>query len=300
MRLSRFDIIRQGVYNGSSGNFPEFLLKEAPAVDFFSGLSGIYLGKLSLSSILSALVILIVCYFIIRFANKALKKVLAKTRLEKGLCGFLSSALRILLWAVAVILVAGSLGIDTASLVALLSVAGLALSLAIQGVAANLFSGVTLLVTKPFVSGDYVSIGGMEGTVQSIGLFHTQMLTLDNRMVYIPNSEITGGKVLNFSHEPIRRVDLLITASYDDPVEGVKDALRELCAETPDVLSDPAPFAAVASYKDSCIEYTVRAWTKTSNYWPVYHAINDGALAALKKHGYDMSYNHVNVHIIDK
>ena len=269
-------------------------------MNFFNSLSGIYLGKLSLSSILSAVIILIVCFFIIRFANKALKKALAKSKLEKGLCGFLSSALRIALWAVSVVIVAGSLGIDTASLVAVLSVAGLALSLAIQGIAANLFSGVTLLVTKPFVSGDYVSIGGMEGTVQSIGLFHTTVLTLDNRMVFVPNSEITSSKVLNFSHEPIRRVDLLITAGYDCPVEGVKAALRELCAETPDVLLDPAPFVAVANYKESCIEYTVRAWTATPNYWPVYHAINDNALAALQKHGYDMSYGHLNVHIIDK
>lgn len=269
-------------------------------MSFFSGLSGIYLGSLSLSSILSAILLFIVCVILIRILSKIVSKALEKSKMEKGLRSFIRSALKVALWAIAVIIIAGSLGIDTASLVAVLSVAGLALSLAVQGIAANLFSGVTILATKPFVSGDYVSLGGMEGNVESVGLFHTTILTLDNKLIYVPNSEVTASKVMNYSHEPLRRVDINVCASYDDEIGSVKAALMELMESDTRIKRDPAPFVSVMSYKDSCIEYVMRAWTDTANYWDVFFALNEGALPALTKHGCSMSYNHMNVHVIEK
>lgn len=269
-------------------------------MSFFSSLSDIHLGKLSLSSILSAVVIFIICLIAIRIVSTFIRKAMEKSKLEKGLKSFIGSAVRIGLWAIAVIIVAGSLGIDTASLVAVLSVAGLALSLAVQGIAANLFSGVTILATKPFVSGNYVALGGIEGTVESIGLFHTTILTIDNKLIYVPNSEITSSKVTNYTHEPQRRVDITFGASYDCPVEEVKAAVMDLMTGCEKVLSDPAPFVSVLSYKDNNIEYVLRAWCDTADYWDVFFAMNEGLLPTLQKHGCAMSYAHVNVHVVEK
>lgn len=269
-------------------------------MDIFSSLSDIYLGSLSLSSILSAIVIFIVCLIVIKIVSKIVGKALERSKLEKGLRSFVSSAVKIALWAVVVIIVAGSLGIDTASLVAVLSVAGLALSLAVQDIAANLFSGVTILATKPFVSGEYVSINGVEGSVESIGLFHTTMLTTDNKIIYVPNKEVTANKIVNFSHEPLRRVDITVGVSYDSPMENVKTALSELMAADERIVKDPAPFVGVLSYKASNIEYVMRAWVNSADYWGVFFALNEATLAALEKHGCAMSYDHVNVHIVEK
>ena len=269
-------------------------------MEIFSNLSEIYLGSLSLSSILSAIVIFIVCLIVIKIVSKIIGKALERSKLEKGLRSFVSSAVKIALWAIVIIIVAGSLGIDTASLVAVLSVAGLALSLAVQDIAANLFSGVTILATKPFVSGEYVSINGVEGSVESIGLFHTTMLTVDNKIVYVPNKEVTANKIINFSHEPLRRVDITVGVSYDSPMENVKAALSELMAADERIVNEPAPFVSVLSYKNSSIEYVMRAWVNSADYWDVFFALNEGTLSALTKHGCAMSYDHVNVHIVEK
>ena len=178
--------------------------------------------------------------------------------------------------------------------------AGLALSLSIQGIAANLFSGVTILATKPFVTGNYVAVGGIEGTVESIGLFHTTVKTIDNKLVFVPNSEVTSSKVTNFTHEPLRRVDIPFGTDYSCPVGDVKAAIDELMRSNEKVLDDPAPFVSVLSYKGSNIEYVLRAWCKTEDYWDVFFAMNEGLLPALKKHGCAMSYDHVNVHVVEK
>ena len=265
---------------------------------FFGKLSGIYLGTLSLSSILSAIVIFIICLIVTRILSKVLGKAMEKSKLEKGLKSFILSAIRIGLWAIVIVIVAESLGIPTASLVAVLSVAGLALSLAIQGIASNLFSGVTVLATKPFVSGDYVELGGVSGTVHAVGLFHTTILTVDNKLIYVPNSDVTSSKIINYSHEPKRRVDITVNVAYDSPIEEVKAALTELMEGDARILHDPAPFVSILSYKGSTVEYVIRAWVNTADYWDVYFALNEGLLPALAKHGCEMSYDHVNVHMV--
>ena len=269
-------------------------------MNFFSSMEGIKLGSLSVSSILSAIVVFIICLIVIKIISALIKKALERSKMEKGLKSFITSAVKIALWAIAIVIVAGNLGIDTASLVAVLSVAGLALSLAVQGIAANLFSGVTILATKPFVSGNFVSVGGVEGVVESIGLFHTTIKTIDNKLIFVPNSEVTSSKVINFTHEPMRRVDITFGADYGCPVEDVKAAVTELMREHPLVLEEPAPFVSVLSYKGSNIEYVLRAWCKTEDYWTVFFAMNEGLLTALKKHGCGMSYEHVNVHMVEK
>ncbi len=179
-----------------------------------------------------------------------------------------------------------------------MSIAGVALSLSIQGLLSHVFSGVSVLSVKPFVAGDYVEINGVAGSVREVRLISTCIVTIDNRVIYIPNSEVASSKLVNFSREPLRRVDLPVCASYESPQEAVIEALYELMREDPAVLLEPAPFASVMSFKESSVEYILRAWTKSEDYWDVYFRLNEAVREKFAEKGVDMSYQHLNVHMI--
>ena len=159
--------------------------------------------------VLKAIGLFVVCYIAIKILRKASDKILDKSKhLDPSLKTFFASAVNVLLWAIAVMIVASALGINITSLVAIMSVAGVALSLALQGLLANVFSGITLLASRPIAVGNFVEIGGQSGTVRSIGLFYTCLATTDNKIIYVPNGDISGSKIINYSTEPVRRVDL--------------------------------------------------------------------------------------------
>lgn len=270
-------------------------------MNLFDSLSTIKLGSISLSSILSALVVYIICYAAIKILCRAFEKMLNASRhLDASLKSFFRSAIKASLWTIAVIIIAGTLGIPVTSLVAVLSVAGVALSLALQGLLSNLFSGITILTTHPFKVGDYVEIGGQEGTVKSIGLFYTGIATVDNRIVYAPNGNVTSGQIINHTAEDLRRVVIAITASYDSATEDVRAACLDAIAMTETALSEPAPFVAIKSYGSSSIEYTVRAWCKSSDYWDTFFGLNENLRVCFEKHGAEMSYDHLNVHLMNE
>ena len=220
-------------------------------------------------------------------------------KIDGTLKGFIHSAVKIILWILTGIIVAGALGIPTTSLVALISIAGLALSLSVQNILSNLFSGLTLLVSKPFKSGDYVEVGGRNGIIKSVGLFYTQLNTLDNVSINIPNSDVTGTTVINYSREPLRRVDRVFSASYESSTENVKAAVFEAISRDEKILRDPAPFVRLSEYKDSCIEYTVRVWCKCADYWDVFFNLNENVRDCFAEKGVEMTYNHMNVHILE-
>lgn len=259
---------------------------------------GLSVGTASLlASIIAALIIALICYIMIKVLNRVAVKVFQKMHLEAGVQSFLSSAINIALWFVAVLIIAPIFGIEVTSLIAVLSVAGLALSLSVQSIMSNVFSGVTVLTTRPFVVGNFVELNGVMGTVNTIGIFYTTIKTPDNKLIYIPNSEVTSAKIINYSHEEIRRVDLNFCVSYKDKTEDVKASLIETAKADARVLSDPAPFAAILSYKDSTIEYVLRTWVKGSDYWDVYFALNESVRDGFEKNGIELSYSHLNVHI---
>ena len=257
------------------------------------------LKSAKLTTVLEAVGLFIVCYIAIKLLRKAIDKILGRSKhLDPSLKSFFASAVNVVLWAIAVMIVASALGINITSLVAILSVAGVALSLALQGLLANVFSGITLLASRPIAVGNFVEIGGQSGTVRSIGLFYTCLATPDNKIIYVPNGDITGSKIINYSTEPVRRVDLNIGTSYDCPTETVRSAILEAVANTDKVLSDPAPFVALAAYNASNIEYTVRVWCNTEDYWDVHFALNEHIRDSFDRHGVEMSYEHLNVHIM--
>lgn len=262
---------------------------------FFEYLEGVKIGSMSLATLLGALVVFLICLAAIRIIKRIVSGIIGRSHLEKGLTSFINSVVSVGLWAVAIVIIAGTLGIPTASLVALLSVVGLALSLSVQGIMTNLFSGVTILVTRPFVAGQFVEIGGVSGTVSAIGMFHTQILTSDNRRIFIPNGDVTSAKIVNYSDAPLRRVEINVCASYDCPTQTVKDALLAAAKAVPEVLSEPGAAAYLLSYQDSNIEYTLRVWVNNADYWPVYFALTELVREKFDEFGVTMSYPQVKI-----
>ena len=257
------------------------------------------LGLAGLGNILNAVLVFLVCLVAIKIVMNIVGKLLDRSKkLDGALKGFAKTALRIALLAITVIIVADKLGIPTASLVTALGVAGLALSLSVQNILANLFSGITLLMTKPFVQGDFVDIGANTGTIKSVGLFYTVIDTVDNRYISIPNSDVTATAVVNYSREPLRRVDMTFCASYDSSTEAVRSALMEAISADDKIKADPAPFVVLSKYKESDIEYTVRVWCDNADYWGVYFGLNERVRESFARHGVEMSYGHLNVHVI--
>lgn len=259
------------------------------------------LGLSGASVVVSAIIVFLICLIAIKIIMKAVEKLLSRSKkLDSVIQGFIVTAVRIGLWALAIVIIAGALGIPTASLVAVLSIAGLALSLSVQNILANLFSGITLLITKPFGAGDLVDVAGSSGLVKSVGLFYTVLDTLDNRVVSIPNSDVTGASITNYSRNPLRRVDLTFCASYDDSTEDVRAAILDAAKADEKIMTDPAPFIVIGQYKESSVEYIVRVWCKNADYWDVYFGMNERVRASFAAHGVHMTYNHMNVHLIQE
>lgn len=262
-------------------------------------LAGFTIGTLSLERIFPALVTFIVCLVVMRIVSSLTAKVLSSSqKLDQALRGFIRSAVKILLWLLTAIIVADTLGIPTTSLVALFSVAGLALSLSVQNIMANIFSGITLLMTRPFAVGDWVELGAQSGTVRSIGLFYTVIATGDNKTVSIPNSSVTAGTVVNYNGEDKRRVDMVFSASYDDATDKVKAAIMEAVFADGRIFSEPAPFVGLREYKASSVDYTLRVWCSNADYWDVFYSLNESVRESFSRNGVTMSYEHINVHMI--
>ena len=266
----------------------------------YGALGRIQIGSMALSTLISAVLTFITCFIVLQIILKTLERVLGRAnKIDGTLKGFIHSAVKIVLWILTGIIVAGALGIPTTSLVALISIAGLALSLSVQNILSNLFSGLTLLVSKPFKSGDYVEVGGRNGIIKSVGLFYTQLNTLDNVSINIPNSDVTGTTVMNYSREPLRRVDRVFSAAYESSTEDVKAAILEAISRDEKILQDPVPFVRLSEYKDSCIEYTVRVWCKCADYWDVFFNLNENVRDCFAEKSVEMTYNHMNVHILE-
>ena len=190
---------------------------------------------------------------------------------------------------------ATSFGIDVTGVVALASVLTLAVSLALQNMLTNVLGGFALLTTHPFHSGDYVDIGGQSGTVTQIDMSYTRLVTVDNKVVCSPNSTVLASEVVNYSANDTRRAEIQVSAGYDAPTQKVIDALV-LAATVDNALLEPAPFAALVSYGDNAINYTLRFWAKTEDYWDVYFKVNQRVKDIFDEQGIPMTYPHLNVH----
>lgn len=258
------------------------------------------LGALTLNKVVHVLLLALIGVVVIRVILKLLDGMLARSKSLKSLSRYIHSVAKIAMTVILVLMVAEDMGIHTTSLVAMLSVAGLAVSLALQNTLSNVAGGIMLLVTTPFQVGDYVEADGISGTVHAIDLSYTAIITIDGKEIFVPNSQLAGTKIVNYTVLGRRRVDLNFTASYDAPTATVKQAIGEVLEDIPQIIAEPAPEIHLSDYQASSIQYVVRAWTTAADYWTVYYAIQEGVREAFDRHGVEMTYDHLNVHILDR
>lgn len=264
-------------------------------VDMLEGLLSYLSGELP-KKVLAAIVILVLGVLAIRIVMKILKGSLEKSQLEKAAHTLILSLAKTVMYILLGLTLAATLGVDVTSIVALASVLTLALSLALQDMVSNILGGFTLLYTQPFHSGDYVEIAGQGGTVREINMTYTMLVTGDNKQISIPNKSVVAAQIINYTAEGTRRVEVAVSASYDAPTQKVIDALA-LAGTMDNVLLDPAPFAAVAGYGDSAINYVLRVWVKAEDYWDIYYAVNQRVKDIFDEQDITMTYPHLNVHL---
>lgn len=259
-----------------------------------SGIAGFTVEKL-----LTAVVAAAVCLIFIKLLLVLLDRAAARSHIEPQIKHLIRGLFKGLLIFLTIIVVMGCMNIPVTSLVALLSVVGLAFSLALQGFLSNVAGGLQIVASKPYRVGDYIEVGSCVGTVAEIGLFYTKLNTADNKLIQMPNSSIISSNIINYTAEGKRRVDLTVTVSYDAPPERVKAAMVQMIGEHPLTLATPEPMIHVNAYQDSSIEYIVRAWCATDDYWTVYYDLLDMMKPAFDKFDVEMSYPHINVHMMD-
>ena len=260
---------------------------------------GMFLGAGALNLVLRVGITLLVGLIVIRVIMKMVKGALIKSKLEKAAHTLILSLCSTVLYVLLGLSLAKSLGIDITGVVAFAIVLTLAVSLARQNMLSNVVGGFTILYNHPFHSGDVVEIAGQTGTVQEINMAYTKLSTPDSKVISIPNSNVVAAQIVNYSTSETRRVDFQVSASYDVPTQKVLDAL--VLAGTMDpVMLEPAPFSAVDSYGDSAINYVLRIWVKTPDYWDVYFAVNKRIKDIFDEQGIEMTYPHLNVHLQQK
>ena len=236
--------------------------------------------------------------FILILLDKALKR----SKLDTLACKIVRTIVKAFLLFIIVIIVLSSLGIAVSSLIATLSVIGVALSLAIQDFLGNVFGGIQIISNHPFKVGDYVEAGGEAGTVREVGLFYTKLDTPDKKLIQIPNSKIANDSIINYSTAPNRRLEFLFGVSYDCEVEKVQTVVLDLLKSHPLVLTEEnmSPAVHVKEYRDSDVYYTARAWCKNEDYWTIYFDIMDTLMPTFTKNGITFTYPHVNIHMATK
>lgn len=256
-------------------------------------------GKTTLGDLLSAALTLLICLVAVRVLLKLTRRLLAGTKLDQRVQKYILAGIKLLAYIVTALIVVDSLGVSITSLVALLSVGSLGVTLAAEDVLGNVAGGLVILSSRPFSIGDFVEVSGTSGTVEEIGLNHTKLVTPDGLLVMLPNKELASSQMTNYTVQGRRRVTQKVSASYDAPTETVKDACRRALAATEHLLEDPAPSVYLTGYGSSSIEYAVYCWATPEDYWTVYFDLGEHLRTAFRECGVEMTYDHLNVHIVE-
>ncbi|EGR0788146.1 small-conductance mechanosensitive channel MscS [Vibrio vulnificus] len=248
-------------------------------------------------NIISAIVILFIGNIIVKAVANSVSKVLNKKEMDKAVVEFIHGLVRYLLFVIVLIAALGRVGVETASVVAVIGAAGLAVGLALQGSLSNFAAGVLIVAFRPFKSGDYVEIGGVAGSVEAIQIFQTVLKTPDNKMVVVPNSGVIGGAITNYSRHATRRVDLMIGVSYKSDLKKTKQVIRETLEKDARILKDPDMTIGVVALADSSVNFVVRPWCKTEDYWNVYFDSMQAIKEALDANGIEIPFPQMDVHL---
>ncbi|MBR3246055.1 MAG: mechanosensitive ion channel family protein [Parasporobacterium sp.] len=248
--------------------------------------------------LLISLIILFIAFKIINFiAKKLTQKLENREKLDKTLTKTLIYAGKITLKILVAICLVGYVGIETSGISALIASVGVAVGFAINGTLSNLAGGIMILITRPFKVDDYISAQGEEGTVEDIKICYTKIITVDNKTVYLPNSGLSTGTVINYSEKDLRRVDFDFSVAGNDPVK-VRELLLDVCKKEEKVLSDPEPFARISDYgAGNGVKITLRAWCKTADYWDAYFNLLDDVKDAFEENKIVVPFDQLDVHI---
>ena len=247
--------------------------------------------------VIAAIAIFVVGRWVARGLANFFGRALTRAGTDETLVGFSINLAYAALLVFVVLAVLGQLGIQTASFVAVIGAAGLAVGFALQGSLSNFAAGVMLILFRPFKVGDYIEAGGAAGTVDEIMIFSTVLRTPDNRQIFVPNGSITAGNIVNASARETRRVDLVFGCGYEDDVAQVKSLLEEVLRGDQRVLDNPAPTVAILELADSSVNFAVRPWVKASAYWGLYFDLNETVKRRFDEAGFNIPYPQTDVHV---
>ncbi|MCG3865780.1 MULTISPECIES: small-conductance mechanosensitive channel MscS [unclassified Photobacterium] len=248
-------------------------------------------------NLVSALLILFIGNMIVKAVAGAVAKVLRKKEMDNAVVEFIHGLVRYLLFVIVLIAALSRIGVQTASVVAVIGAAGLAVGLALQGSLSNFAAGVLIVAFRPFKSGDFVEVAGVSGAVESIQIFSTELRTPDNKTVVVPNSSIIGNPITNYSRNATRRIDLVIGVSYSADLQKTKEVLKRVVTADERVLKDPEPTIGVVALADSSVNFVVRPWVNTPDYWAVYFDLNQAIKEELDKEGIEIPFPQMDVHL---
>ena len=246
--------------------------------------------------ILGSFVIFFLGKWLVGIVVSIITKIMSKSSLDKTLANFLLKVIRGVLFVIVVLAALDNLGVDTTSFVAMFGAAGLAIGLAFKDTFSNIGAGVLIIFFRPFKVGDFISAAGETGTVEEINIFSTLLLTPDNKQIIIPNDGIIGGNIINFSAKSTRRVDFVFGIGYDDDLKLAKSTLEDIIKADKRVLKEPAPFVAVGELADSSVNFTVKAWAKSEDYWGIHFDTIEKVKLTFDEKGISIPYPQMDIH----
>ena len=244
-----------------------------------------------------ALVLLIISFKVINLITKKMYKRLQKKNADETIARVSTQCLRVALKVIILACLIGYVGIETASISAVIASIGIGISLAVQGTLANFAGGVIIIIMRPFKIGDYIVSNGEEGTVEDIKLFYTHIITTDNRAVVIPNGALANNVIVNNTAKETRRVDIIASVPYGSDINKVREILKGVCSKNELVFQDPAPFVELKEMSESSLDFTVRAWCNRGDYWTVKFALNEAIVNELNENGIEIPFNQLDVTI---
>jgi small conductance mechanosensitive channel len=248
--------------------------------------------------VIAAIAIFIIGRWVAMGVRKGVHRVMEKTGTDPIIVGFVGSISYIALLAFVIIAAIGQLGIQTTSFIAILGAAGLAIGLALQGSLANFAAGFLMIMFRPFKVGDFIEGAGVAGVVESIQIFTTTMKTGDNKTIIIPNAKLSGDNIINYSAKPTRRVDMTVGVAYNADLSNVRDVLKDIISKESRIHADPEPLIAVAELADSSVNFVVRVWTDTGDYWAVMFAMNETIKNRFDAEGIGIPFPQRDLHIV--
>ena len=256
--------------------------------------SGLSAGK----HIIAAVIIFIVGRFLIKLLNRLVASILQRRHIEQSVQTFLSSLVNIILTILLIITVIGALGVNTTSFAALIASAGVAIGMALSGNLQNFAGGLIILLFKPYRVGDFIDVCSVQGTVSAVQIFHTILLTPDNKVIYLPNGSTSSATITNYSREEKRRIEWTFGIDYGEDVNRARTAILSVITADSRILTDPAPFVAVAGLSDSSVDIIVRVWVPTEEYWNVHFDMHQRVYETFNQQHINFPYPQQTVHLV--